>query len=227
MADESTPELKYETLKQSDLDERKSTAELVTNILSERRTRCNVYIFKHPYFISGFIPLMSIFLYTYKDHFRDQLGSMILFSSGVTMAYLLLWSRSSEYFDTQTKLWAESNKDASFPDSNVIVAKYGDRIIGAISLSEKSKNSALINFWVVLRPYRNAGLGKDLLKLALDSMKQNEVNSVSLSIISPLEQPAEHILRKNGFASTLTSNLPSKVLTAIGIRNVEMSCKLN
>lgn len=91
------------------------------------------------------------------------------------------------------KKYIERNPDTSF------VAEDGGRIIGVILCGHDGRRG-FIYHTAVLPQYRNRGIGKKLVQLALDALKQKGISKVALLVFSKNEI-ANAFWEKMGFCS--------------------------
>jgi len=75
------------------------------------------------------------------------------------------------------KRYIERNPDTCF------VAKDGGKIIGAVLAGHDGRKGFLYHF-AVLGEYRNRGIGKRLVNLALDALKQKGISKAALLVLS-------------------------------------------
>ncbi|KAK9480234.1 hypothetical protein V1514DRAFT_325837 [Lipomyces japonicus] len=208
--------------------DRDAALKLAVDGFSQRRNLANRHIIKHPYFWTALLPLVAFILYRYNP--VEELGSAVLFLSGIVMAGLSLVGRMTEPLQQQ----ARDVKKSAFLDKAdyAFIAVYGDEVVGVISLqfvelsdlsapyadsnttgAKKSKKApvkkthAIISSWSVTKRYRHVGLGNDLLSKTLEVAKHDKAESVLVQC-SSLEVSAKKTLRKNGFENVAETKVP-------------------
>ncbi|KAF8242041.1 hypothetical protein K440DRAFT_607916 [Wilcoxina mikolae CBS 423.85] len=147
---------------------------LVSDSIAQQRQTLNRRIITHPYFLA---PTLSLFAIITKlnYHRTADLATVTILLAGVTIALLSLVSRySSEYLE-RAEAVGNANGLRSYvdtPEREVIIAKWGERVIGTVVLHFFEGNKeAQVWTWTVEQRYRGKGLGRDLLEKAVEVAK--------------------------------------------------------
>jgi multisubunit Na+/H+ antiporter MnhB subunit len=139
---------------------------LVSDSIAQQRQTLNRRIITHPYFLAPTLLLFAVII-KLNYHRTSDLSTVTILLAGVTIALLSLVSRySSEYLE-RAEAVGNANGLRSFvdaPEREVIIAKWGERVIGTVVLSFFEGNmDAQVWTWTVERRYRGKGLGRDLV----------------------------------------------------------------
>ncbi|MBP1763230.1 MAG: transcriptional regulator, MarR family with acetyltransferase activity [Firmicutes bacterium] len=92
------------------------------------------------------------------------------------------------------------------PDGEVWLAEYHGQIVGSIAIISTDPNTAQLRWFLIEPEYRGAGLGRQLMKIAIDYCKQKKFNHVFLWTFQDLGA-ARHLYKNFGF--TLTEQIAS------------------
>ncbi|KAK9489310.1 hypothetical protein V1508DRAFT_428418 [Lipomyces doorenjongii] len=221
-----------------------SAVKLVAEGYAQRRSLANSRIFRHPYFYTVLLPLLAIVFAQYD--IKENLGTVILLTSGIIMAVMSLVGRITDpLLDVARDITRGDfleNADYAF------VAIYGEELIGVCSMqyveladhsakdplnvanvvspstgkrkskiaSRNEKQHAILSSWAVLRRYRNVGMGSDLLGYILQVASQDRADSLLVQC-SSLESRARKTLKSRGFSIVSVTPLPGN-LGRLGIK---------
>ncbi|KAK9366331.1 hypothetical protein V1509DRAFT_630026 [Lipomyces kononenkoae] len=103
---------------------------LIADGHAQRRSLANMYIFRHPYFYTVMLPLVAVVFVQYD--IKENLGTVILLTSGIIMALMSLVGRMTDPLLNIARDIAKAdfleNADYAF------VAIYGEELIGVCSM---------------------------------------------------------------------------------------------
>ena len=137
------------------------------------------------------------------------------------LIYLHGWLYHKEYnYQMQMELYIadgmsefchhyDAQKDA------VWIAEHNNRMVGFVLLMHRPNNAAQLRYFLIHPDYRGIGLGKKLMNLYMDFLRQQQYASSYLWTTSDLHTAAA-LYKKNGFV--LTEEKPSAF---VGIPVVE------
>ncbi|KAK9235826.1 hypothetical protein V1525DRAFT_408804 [Lipomyces kononenkoae] len=221
-----------------------SAVTLIADGHAQRRSLANMHIFQHPYFYTVMLPLVAVVFVQYD--IKENLGTVILLTSGIIMALMSLVGRMTDPLLNVARDIAKGdfleNADYAF------VAIYGEELIGVCSMqyieladdsakdplnaanvvaptagkrksraaSQGKKQHAMLSSWTVIRRYRNVGLGSDLLGYILQVAAQDKADSLLVQC-SSLESRARKTLKAKGFSIVSKTPLPGN-LGRLGIK---------
>jgi ribosomal protein S18 acetylase RimI-like enzyme len=95
---------------------------------------------------------------------------------------------------------ADNTKDA------VWICEYKEEIVGFLLLAHRENNSAQLRYFIIVPAFRGIGLGKKLMELFIDFLKEKKYQSAYLWTTSELPAAAS-LYKRYGF--TLTEEFPS------------------
>ncbi|KAL7274970.1 hypothetical protein RUND412_002101 [Rhizina undulata] len=149
--------------------ERQDALKLISDSVAQMRQTVNRSIFFHPLTLPPYIAFLSALVYRAQDPVLT-----LLFLVGITIATMSLCGRFTEPFLERAEA---VGSDAGYEEyvaekggREVVVARWGGEIIGAVSVDMKKGKAgeAIVKAWTVRLRYRRKGLGRDLLEKAVE-----------------------------------------------------------
>lgn len=87
------------------------------------------------------------------------------------------------------------------PEGEVWVAEYSSQIVGSIAIVRTGESTAQLRWFLIEPEYRGTGLGRQLMRIAMDYCKQKKFSLVYLWTFQDLEA-ARHLYKSFGFTPT-------------------------
>lgn len=184
-------------------EKRKTQAfKLITDSQAQRQNLENNHMLYHFYTISAYIATVSLTVYFCKK----DLGLLVMYISGVTIAFLSLVGRLSE--NEISKAESMVIEDFYPKGGKSVGYVYKDMVVAAIfAVPGENDKEWIIKGWSTLRRYRNTGLGKDMLEWLFKQAKSAGVSKIYIQTKS-VEKEAEHLLLANKFHLEKSTPLP-------------------
>jgi len=154
-----------------------SALELIANSIAQQRQLINSTILYHPLTWAAVVPLYAG-IATVNHRTGADAVTIIFLLSGVTIALLSMLARyTSDYLTRAENVGCtEGLKQLEGKDKDVVVAKWGDLMVGAcvVRYSKEAAGVAEVWAWTVKMRYRGTGLGKDLLNKAVEVVREKK-----------------------------------------------------
>jgi hypothetical protein len=144
--------------------------ELIANSIAQQRQRVNSIILYQPLTWAAALPLY-VGIATVNHRTGADTVTIVFFLVGVTIALLSMLARyTGDYLTRAEEVGcAEGLKQLEGKDRDVVVARWGDLMVGAcvIRYSKEAAGVAEVWAWTVKMRYRKTGLGRDLVRFSL------------------------------------------------------------
>jgi len=103
------------------------------------------------------------------------------------------------------------------------VAEIDETIAGSVAIVRVDAATAQFRWFLVEKKYQNMGIGKNLIKIALDYCRESKYKNLFLWTFKGLDT-ARHLYDKTGFA--LTEEKPNNEWSSVEIIEQKMELKL-
>lgn len=166
-------------------EEKLAALKLVADGIAQTRQTANRILMFHPVNFGIFLAFIAfVGQYLYKSRGSD-LGIVITTSSGLIMAAMVTVRR---YTNPYIAL-AEETHISMLEDSDVLVTKFGDEVIGTVIMGwvdgetkgKRRKWRAEIKGWAIRLRYRGKGEGMALLQEAVNLAKKKDADGISFA----------------------------------------------
>ena len=144
--------------------EKVAALQLIANSIAQQRQTLNRAIMLHPYFLAPAFALLAVLYRSTPD-----LPTLVVLAAGITMALFSILSRYTSDYLTRAEDVGSAAGRAEFvdaPDRITVVARWGERVIGAVVVAVGDQKAEVWGWAVELR-YRGKGLGRDLVRSLL------------------------------------------------------------
>ena len=159
-------------------DELVSALELIANTVAQQRQTLNRRVLSHPYFLMpAALILGGVSARTLNNTGGGILSgypALVILGAGVLIALLSSVARyTCDYLIEAERIGSTATLNAELraPDRAVVIARWGDKVIGA-AVVRTGGERAEIWAWAVQLVYRGKGLGHDLLVKAVDVARE-------------------------------------------------------
>lgn len=154
---------------------------LIANSIAQQRQTVNNTITLHPYFLAPLIALYSLIIkLNYKGRTGDVPTIGILLA-GATIAILSIMSKyTAPYLNKAEKVGCDAGYKEMFEEGKkeVIVAKWGETVIGVAVLDVGDKEEAKVIAWTTMLRYRGKGVGRGVMETAVEVAKKRGCKKV-------------------------------------------------
>lgn len=166
-------------------EEKLAALKLVADGIAQTRQTANRILMFHPLNFGIFLAFIAfVGQYLYKSRNSDW-GIVITTSSGLIMAAMVTVRR---YTNPYIAL-AEETHISMLEDSDVLVTKFGDEVIGTVIMGwvdgetkgKRRKWRAEVKGWAVRLRYRGKGEGIALLQEAVNLAKKKDADGISFA----------------------------------------------
>ena len=169
----------------TDENEQKAALKLVADSIAQMRQVANNSLIYHPLNLAILIAILSVIA-----RFMMGRGQQV-FLIGTTCTGFIMIELVLIRYATQNYLWAAEKVNWNWLDnSDVIVTKFGDEVIGAVIIewlsgeSRQKRKKAWrgeIKAWTVRLRYRGKGVGSALLEEAVKESRKKSAESVEFA----------------------------------------------
>jgi len=144
---------------------------LITDSIAQQRQTLNRSLILHPITLAFFSALVAVFYRKY------DLPMLVIVAAGIALTLLAISKRLTvDYLERAEEVGTRAGLEKYLvgEDKEILVAIWGEEIIGAVVLKYPGKNKAEVWAWVVRLRYRGTGLGKDLLEIAVARARERQ-----------------------------------------------------